>query len=149
VSTEDTAAFWERWEKADGAGWNEGNVDGLDEVAAPNFVRHSPPFPDIVGLAAYKKYLLDVHASYPDVQLTTDESIYQGDVWAGRGTFRGTLTGRSPMTGAPGTGQKVDIQWCAYIRAEGGKVIEMWALVDFLNMVQQLGFALKPKEAEK
>ena len=50
------------WEEA----FNQGKMEGLDELVAPNWVRHKPPFPDIVGLDALKKYITDCRTSYPD-----------------------------------------------------------------------------------
>jgi hypothetical protein len=53
TTPEDLAALWRPTDEA----WNKGNLDALDEVYSPNLVYHQPPFPDFVGLAAYKKYI--------------------------------------------------------------------------------------------
>ena len=48
AAVEDVAAAFE-------AAWNEGDVDALDAIAAPDLVVHDPPGPDLVGLDAYKR----------------------------------------------------------------------------------------------
>src|SRR5215210_6918425 len=102
-----TEEFWDKtrriWEDA----YNEGHIDAFDEIVAPDFVRHQPPFPDIVGLEAWKQYVANVRVSYPDVQLKLGEYISQGGTTATLWTFEGTQTGVSPTTGAPASGNRV------------------------------------------
>ena len=145
MSTERDAAFYERWANVALAAWNEGDLDAMDEFLDPDYVNHQPPFPDVVGRDAYKKYIADVRSSHPDAHLEIEEWIYQGDVSAARGTFRGTQTGPSPTTGAPPTGKEVNFVWCNFLRWVGDKVVEGWAYNDYLTMVQQLGIVSMPE----
>ena len=46
------------------AAWNEGEVDALDAIYDPNFVRHAPPFADINSLAEYKQYTEDSRRTF-------------------------------------------------------------------------------------
>lgn len=149
MSTEKDAAFYERWDKAWQAAWNEGNLDALDEFVAPDFVRHSPPGPDVVGLEGFKKFIADVRISYPDWHLTYDGGIGQGDFSAGHGMCQGTMTGKSPSTGFQGTGQKVNYAWSSYDRWVGDKLAEEWAVCDFVTMMRQQGYTFTPPEPKK
>jgi len=127
------------WEDA----YNQGNLDALDEVVGPNYVRHQPPFPDIVGLGALKKFVADGRAAYPDCQLMIAKIIIEGDWSASLWTFEGTQTGVSPATGAPPTGKHAKLDGCTMSRVEGGKSVEEWALGDWLGFLQQLGVVAK------
>jgi len=137
-----------RYNKAWQAAWNEGKVDALDEFVSPNLVRHIPPFPDIIGLEAYKKSILDARAAHPDQHVTMEEGAwaYRGNRLFAHGMFRGTLTGPSIIPGMPSLGQKLEFAWCNAERWDGGKLVEQWALNDYLGMMYQLGLVLKPKE---
>ena len=146
MSTEKDAAFYERSDKVWLSAWNEGQLDALDEIYAPNFVRHQPPFPDVVGLEAYKKYIAGVRASYPDFHLTRLGGISQGDFSATRGVATGTKAGESVMTTATGTGQKIEFGWVSYAHWEGDKIAEEWSYSDYLTMVAQLGLIPPLKE---
>jgi predicted ester cyclase len=138
--SEDLKAKTKRaWEDA----YNQGNLDALDEVVGPNYVRHQPPFPDIVGLGALKKFVADGRAAYPDCQLTIAKIIIEGDWLATQWTFEGTQTGVSPATGAPPTGKHAKLDGCSMGRVEGGKSVEEWALEDWLGFLQQLGVVPK------
>ncbi len=119
--------------------WNKGNLDALDELCDADFVRHKPPFPDIEGLEAGKQFVADCRISYPDLQLTLDEIIVEGDASAIRWTYRGTQTGQSPTTGAPPTGKQVAFTGCNILHWVEGKIVEEWENGDYLSLLQQLG----------
>ena len=119
--------------------YNKGNLDALDELYAADFVVHKPPFPDIEGLEAFKQFIADTRISYPDVQLTLDEIIVEGDRTAARWTFRGTQTGQSPTTSAPPTGKQVTFTGCSVTHLVEGKTVEEYQNADWLSLLQQLG----------
>jgi predicted ester cyclase len=123
--------------------WNQGKLDGLDEIFAPNYVHHRPPFAAFEGLEALKKHITDSRASYPDVKLTIDELIVEGDWSASLWTWGGTQSGVSPTSGAPPTNKYVEFRGCSMTRWEGGKAVEEWALGDFLGLFEQLGVVTK------
>ena len=139
MSAELKAKVKKIWEEA----FNQGNVDGLDEITAPNYVRHKPPFPDLVGLEAYKSFIADCRISYPDVRLTVDKVIVEGDWSATLWTYEGTQSGVSPTTGAAPSNKHVKFRGCNMARWEGGKAVEEWELGDYLGLLQQLGVVPK------
>ncbi len=139
MPTDNKAAFWERWIKALVAAYNEGKIDALDEFLAPDYVHHSPPFANYDSPAAYKKYIEAVRSGYPDVQLTYNGWIAQGDTCAAWGTWRGTKAGSSVLASASGTGQKLNFVLAVICRAVGGKIVEQTSYLDSLTYAQQLG----------
>ena len=119
--------------------FNKGNISALDTVLAADMVHHRPPYPDVKGAEAYKQFVSEVRVSYPDVQITFDEMIMEGDTSSGRYTFRGTQTGVSPTTGAPPTGKQVAFTGCVVNHWAGDRIIESWDHSDWLGLLQQLG----------
>ncbi len=129
--------------------WNKGNLDPLSELCAANYVRHHPPYPDIVGLEAFKQYMADVLASYPDFHVDIEEIIGEGNTTVMRGFWGGTQTGTSPSTGAPGSGKKVKVAFCTVFHWENGQVVEDWELSAYLDWLQQLGYTITPPQPKK
>lgn len=124
--------------------WNKGNFDVLDDFYVTDFVYHIPPYPDIKGLEGYKKYISSIRSSYPDVQITIDEIIVEGDIGAFRWTYQGTQTGESPTLGIPPTGKQVTFTGCAVFHSVDGKFVETWNYADWVGLMQQLGFKIVP-----
>jgi len=139
MSAELKAKIKQAWEEA----FNQGKADELDEILAPDYVRHQPPFPDYVGREAIKNFTTETRSSYPDVHLTVDKVIIEGDWTASLWTFEGTQRGVSPTSGAPPTNKYVKFRGCNMTRWEGGKAVEDWNLGDYLGLFQQLGIAPK------
>ena len=117
--------------------YNKGNLDAFDEIYASDFVRHRPPLPDIVGLAAYKRSIAGLRGTYPDLELVVDEIIVEGNSNAVRWTMRGTHTGQGGSF-AP-TGKRVMFTGITVSHSVDGKVVEVWANIDNLGVMQQLG----------
>lgn len=125
--------------------YNRGNLDAYDEICAPDFVRHRPPLPDIVGLAAYKESIAKLRATYPDLELTIHEILVDGDSNAVRWTMRGTHAGRAGQGGSfRPTGKPVEWTGITVSHMRDGKMVEVWANIDNLGVMQQLGVVPAP-----
>ena len=124
--------------------YNQGKMEVLDEHFAKEYVYHPFPFPDVEGVEAYKQYIADLRNGYPDLKLTVEEMIIKGDIAVVRGTFSGTNTGESPTFRIPATGKQVTFKWCSVSHRMNGKTTEEWNYVDWLGLMQQLGFTLTP-----
>ncbi len=118
--------------------FTQGNLDAADEIYAPNYVGHDPSNPeDIRGLEAAKQAAADYRKAFPDVQVTIEELIAEGDKVAARVRFRGTHQGELEVI-AP-TGRQVESTGIIISRIEGGKIAEDWANFDDLGLMRQLG----------
>ncbi len=115
------------------------NLDVLNEFVASSFVYHEPPNVECRGAEEYKQYFGAVLAAYPDLQMSVEHMIAEGETVAARTTFRGTHTGDSPAFGIPPTGKQVVVPMITYSTFAEGKLVEIWNLVDSLGMLQQLG----------
>lgn len=76
-------------------------------------------------------------AAFPDLSVTVDEVIAEGDWtylrWHGSGTHQGQLMSIPP------TGKPVQITGMDILKLEDGKIKERWAEVNALALMQQLG----------
>jgi len=83
-----------------------------------------------------------LHMAFPDVRLTIEDMVAEGDKvavrWAWSGTHRGEYMGIAP------TGKEVTYTGITIHRITGGKIVESWDEVDNLGLMQQLGVAPPP-----
>ena len=142
MSTEENKATVRRFTEE---GWNQGNVAVFDELSAPNWVYHDPGVPDVRTLEDYKPWVTETRRTFPDLHLTIDDMIAEGDQVVVRLTARGTNTGDlvTPMP-HPATGKQVTITGIAIVRFAGGKGVEVWSQTDSLGLFQQLGLIPVP-----
>jgi predicted ester cyclase len=78
----------------------------------------------------------------PDIQLTIDDEVYAVDKVVHRWHLEGTDTGG--VMGMPPSGKKLRFSGTTIVRMENGKIVERWANVDELGLLQQLGIAPPP-----
>jgi predicted ester cyclase len=104
MGASDNVTVVRRWANE---GFAQGKVELVDELLAADFVNHSPvpgQGPDRDGV---KAGLLALHAAFPDLSLSEDDVIAQGEKVVLRDTIRGTHLG--PFAGIPPTGKQVGI----------------------------------------
>lgn len=123
------------------AGWNEGNLDGLDAAMNADIKRRSPGGLDSDGMAAQKQVMTDLRLSYPDTLVVLDESHFMKDLSFHLWTFTGTNTGPGA---APPTGKSVKLTGSTLVRYRDGKIAEELVYFDVLDWQMQLGYTLTP-----
>src|SRR5438105_330301 len=69
--------------------WNEGRLDVVDELLAPEHVHHFPDG-DVHGPENIKAMIRNIRERFPDFQITIDDEIVGQDKVALRWTIRGT-----------------------------------------------------------
>jgi len=112
--------------------WNQGNLDVIDEIYAPEHTY------GIYGSAeGFKQYVMITRAAFPDLHITINDEIAQGDLVATRVTAAGTHTGE--FMGIPPTGVVGVRTGIAIARVVDGKINMVWENHDELGMMQQLG----------
>ncbi len=121
-------------------GINKNNPGSLAEIIAADYVEHVPSAPGTPkGLEGYKLFLTTVRAAFPDYRYTIDDAIAEGDKVVQRVTGHGTMKGT--YAGMPATGKYASWSEIHISRFKDGKIVEHWASVDQLGMLQQLGLA--------
>jgi steroid delta-isomerase-like uncharacterized protein len=121
----------------------EGNLDAAEEIYVPDYISHQPAgSEDIRGLEAIKEFNAGVREAFPDMEITIEDQIAEGDKVVTRFTSRGTHQGE--LWGIPATGREVEVRSVSTNRIEGGKIAEHWTSADQLGMMQQLGVIEQP-----
>jgi len=124
--------FFEEWNKGKAATMAE-----IDETCATNVVFHSGMGRDIRALKDFKQFFSAYYDAFPDIHWTIDDMVVEGDKVAVRWTLTGTQKGE--FMGIPPTNKKVTVWGIEIDRVVGGKLVEVWARVDTLGLMQQLG----------
>jgi steroid delta-isomerase-like uncharacterized protein len=123
--------------------WGKHNLDVVDELVVPEVVEHNPAVPGQGrGREGFRQTVAMALSAFPDMQITIEDLVAEGDKvvvrWMGRGTHRGEFIGILP-TNKQVTPAGIDI-W----RYEGGKRVESWRQWDLLGLMQQLGVIPAP-----
>lgn len=117
--------------------WDRGELAVADEIIAPGFVDHDPVHGQRPGADGYKEMVGAFRAAFPDLRVTNEDVVAEGDKvvarWTARGTHRGTLMNIPP------TGRQVTLKGVDILRVERGEIVERWGEFDALGMLQQLG----------
>ncbi len=99
------------------------------------------------GLDGTKQALTMWRAAFPDLTVTAEEMIAEGDKVAVRTVVRGTNSGE--FMGMPATGKQVTMTGIEILRIADGKVVERWGELDMMGMMQQLGVIPPPGESKE
>jgi steroid delta-isomerase-like uncharacterized protein len=118
--------------------WNKGNLQVTDELFTPNYAHHDASTPDVGrGPDSEKKRATLYRTAFPDIRLTIEDLIAEGETVIARWSCRGTHKG--DLSGIPPTGKQVNITGVSIARFANGKMSEGWVNWDALALMQQLG----------
>jgi steroid delta-isomerase-like uncharacterized protein len=113
------------------------NPDILDEVYALDVVWHEPD-QEVQGLEEARQFISMYKTAFPDLNVTVEDVIAEGDKVVTRITFHGTHQGEVEEFGPP-TGRQIEVKGITISRIENGKIVEDWDSYDNLSILQQLG----------
>ena len=123
-------------------GFNKGNLAIVDELVATNHVNHTD---NVHGPEEYKQFITMYRTAFPDLHMTIEDQIAEGNKVVNRWTSRGTHKG--DLMGIPPTGKQTTVTGMYVARIIGGKIVEEWGNLDALGMMQQLGVVPPPGQA--
>jgi predicted ester cyclase len=140
TSVEHNKAVSRRWIEA----FNERDDDGQADVLGQDYVGHAPVSlePEPLDSEAWKQFLGGFSEAFPDLQLTVEDAVGEGDLVAQRIRFAGTHRGE--FQGLPPTNRKVEFSGLELNRFVDGRVAEHWFQMDSLTLLQQLGLTVVP-----
>ncbi len=119
--------------------FNKGNLDVIDELCAPNLVVQTP-FPGMDSSREGLKQMFGMfRQAFPDMRVTVDEMVGEGDTVVTRLTMTGTHTG--DMMGIPPTGRQFKTRGMDMVHIVNGKATEVWHFEEEMAFWQQLGIA--------
>ena len=118
---------------------DKGNFDILDEICAPDYVMHLANNPEPLTRDGHKQVIRSFYAAFPNIHHQIEDLIAVDDRVVARLTFPGNHEGE--WQGIAPTGKLVTFSGVVIARIAGGKIVELWSLLDLLGLLQQLGAA--------
>lgn len=120
-----------------------------DRIAGHRYVEHAmAPFAanepgEVVGPAHLRASVTWLRDQFPDIEMTIESIVAEGDAVAvrvaSRGTNLGPINGVIPPTGAPFSSRQSH-----WFRIHDGRLVEHWATRDDLTTMFQLGLVPGP-----
>jgi steroid delta-isomerase-like uncharacterized protein len=105
--------------------WNHGDQDAIDELYAADVVIHNSAPGTPAGIEGVKATINGFRAAFPDLQLTVENVLADGDMVAERWSMTGTQQGE--FMGNPPTGEKTTMSGLALVRFADDKIAEIWS----------------------
>jgi predicted ester cyclase len=113
--------------------WNQQKLDVVDEIFALNVILNGTS----VSREAIKQLVTARRAAFPDIHVTVDDQVAEGDKVSTRRTWQATHQGS--YRGLAATGKRVRWTQISIVRFAESRVVEDWAVADELSILQQLG----------
>ena len=115
--------------------FNEGRLDWLDEFVSPEFVLRGGASETPSGPAGARSAVTTFRSAFPNLKITVEQLVGEGDHVCARSTLRGTQQG--PIFGIPPTGKSVTVTGLA-MRFANGQLIESFVRNDVVGLMKQL-----------
>ncbi len=97
--------------------WNEGRLETLDEICAPAYRLQGQ-----AGVAELKQEIAAFRRAFPDLHMTIEEMVAEGDTVVSRWTMRGTHLG--PFEEIAPTGKTVAASGISIFHFADGKIVD-------------------------
>ena len=121
-----------------------GRFELAEQLYAKDFINHG--LHRDISLDEDQAALKGWHQAFPDLAITAEKLIAEGDLvtiyWIARGTNTGT------GNGLPATGKKAEQSGITIWRIMNGKIKEEWSAFDQLSLMQQLGLLPNQNQTE-
>lgn len=120
--------------------WNNGRAEAIDELLAADAVVHGLADENgyaLRGPADFKPFHQKFREAFPDIYVTVDDAVAEGDQVAVRCTVRGSHRGDS--LGFAASHKETSFTGIAIARIHDGQIVEAWNNFDFMSMYRQLG----------
>lgn len=120
--------------------WNQKSEAAIDELFDADGIANGLGDADgnpLRGPEGFKTMQRAFLAAYPDLKVTVEDTITEGDKIAARCTVRGTHAGEG--IGVAATNQPVEFTGLCIVKIKDGKIVEAWNEFDFMKMYSQVG----------
>ena len=133
MSTTDNKLLADRvWEEV----WHRGDLDRVDELFAPDFVRHDPGR-ELHGPEENRQFIKSYRTAFPDLHFTVEDQIAEGDKVCVRYRSQGTHLG--VLLGMPPTKKRISYTGIIIYRMLNGRIAEQWTEADVVGLLRQVG----------
>jgi steroid delta-isomerase-like uncharacterized protein len=109
----------------------------IDEVVEPDALIRTPLAIEATGPQALKEVFGRLRRAFPDLHITVEDVIAEGDKVVGRNSVTGTHRGE--YMGLQPTGKSVTYNEIFIFRFVDGRIAETWGVVDVFSQLRQLG----------
>src|SRR5438105_4494882 len=146
TETERNKAIYRRF--CDAMNTNDAEIisKAIDELVEPDALIRTPLPIAVSGAQALKVVFATLQRAYPDIHVTVEDLIAEGDKVVGRNSVTGTHQGE--YMGIPPTGKSVTYNEIFIFRVLNGRIAETWGVVDVLSQMRQLG-AIPPRPSRR
>jgi steroid delta-isomerase-like uncharacterized protein len=127
----------ERVVKAWEAAWDHGDVDALDGLMSPGYVRRSTSGHQDQSREEFKAAITSARSAFPDLTTTIEEIVADGDRVAIRWHSDGRHEGS--FLGVPATHRQMTVSGATFARFEGDLVVEEYVTWDPRALLAALG----------
>ena len=135
MSAADSAALARRWFEEV---WNRKHIDAISEMLAEDAVVHGlgENGRDLRGPGAFRPFHEKFVGAFPDIHITGNDVVADGEKCAVRFTCEGTH--RGGQLGVPPTNRRVRFSAMAFVRVGNGQIVEGWNEIDGVGLMEQL-----------
>src|SRR5215212_9433654 len=124
--SEDNKAIARRVYEIVSTGDFERATEIVDQDAPDNELLPDDPPAKLID--TFKETFAEARAGFPDLNVTVEDVMAEGDRVAARVTMRGTHRGE--FQGIAPTGKRVEVRAIDMFRISGGKIVEHWGAAD-------------------
>jgi predicted ester cyclase len=116
---------------------NTGNLDKIETFISPDYTEIHEGIKLPIGIKGAKEHILGVRQTYPDLKLTVEQQISEGE-WVAtcitaRGTHKGSWLGMKP------TGKAVVFTGVNINKVIDGKIVEHGGAANLLSQLLEIG----------
>ena len=124
--------------------WNKGRDSAIDELLAADGVAHglAEDGQDLPGPSEFRKFYRQFRSGIPDIRITVDEVIAEGNTTALRFTAVGTHSGDG--LGIKATNRRVRVSGMCMMRWKDGMIVEGWNEFDAAGLMRQITEPARP-----
>jgi steroid delta-isomerase-like uncharacterized protein len=119
--------------------WDRGHVEMIDQVFSSDYVNHSATDGQLPGRDGIRQFVQVFRQAFPDVSISVDLQVEEGNFVATRYTVRGTHTGT--FRGLQASNKPIEITGISVFRVEDGLIKESWGFLDEATLLAQIGQA--------
>ena len=117
--------------------WNNKREEVVDEMLAEDGIGYGLGAENIVGPENFKVFHRAFVSAYPDIKVTVEDTVVEGDKIAARCRVTGTHCGDG--IGVTPCNNVVDFTGMLIVRVKDGKIVEAWNEFNFMEMYKQIG----------
>ncbi len=116
---------------------NTGDMTKLDEFISPDYIETLDPSKRILGVEGARQHIMGVRQTFPDLHLTVEKQISEGDWVATCITARATHQGE--WLGIKPTWKKVEITGVNVDKIVNGRIVEHGGAANMFEALLSIG----------